>query len=93
MLGRAWTWRGFRKEVERIGGRFYSFEMDPFKESEMRFKKVMGTTIYQYLVCFRIELLAQYLTTTDRPLLDLAYEVGLKDGSNISRIFKKYNIE
>lgn len=57
---------------------------------EMRFKKVMGTSIYQYLVCFRIELLAQYLITTDRPLLDLAYEVGLKDGSNISRIFKKY---
>lgn len=57
---------------------------------EMRFKKVMGTTIYQYLISCRIELLAQLLTTTDRPLLDLAYEVGFKDGSNISRIFKKY---
>ena len=55
---------------------------------EMKFKKIMGTTVYQYLISVRIEHLAYLLTTTDRPLADLAFEVGFNDSNNISRIFK-----
>lgn len=55
---------------------------------EMKFKKIMGTSVYQYLISVRIEHLAYLLTTTDRPLADLAFEVGFNDSSNISRIFK-----
>lgn len=57
---------------------------------EMKFKKVTGQTIYQYLINIRIERLAYMLITTDRSPSDLAYEVGFRDLNNIFRTFKKY---
>lgn len=57
---------------------------------EMRFKNVMGTTVYQYIISTRVEHFAYLLATTDRSVFDIAYEVGFKDSSNISRIFKKF---
>ena len=57
---------------------------------EMRFKKATGYTIYQYLLHVRVEHFAHLLTTTDRPYIDLAYEVGFRDFSNVSRTFRKY---
>jgi len=57
---------------------------------EMRFKKATGYTIYQYLLSVRVEHLAYLITTTDRPYVDLAYEVGFRDFSNVSRTFRKY---
>ena len=52
---------------------------------ETRFKKAMEMTIYQYLQYTRTEHLSYLLCTTDRPYIDLAYEVGFKDIANVSR--------
>lgn len=57
---------------------------------EMRFKKATGYTIYQYLLSVRVEHFAYLITTTDRPYMDIAYEVGFRDLSNVSRTFRKY---
>lgn len=57
---------------------------------EMRFKKVMGVTIYQYLLKVRVEHLAYLLVTTDRPYIDIVYDVGFRDYNNVSRIFRKF---
>lgn len=57
---------------------------------EMRFKKVMGMTIYQYLLSVRVEHFAYLLSTTDHPFVDIAYEVGFRDFSNVSRTFRKF---
>ena len=57
---------------------------------EMRFKKATGYTIYQYLLNVRVQHFAYLMTTTDRPYVDLAYEVGFRDFSNVSRTFRKY---
>jgi len=57
---------------------------------EVKFKNAMNTSIYQYILNCRCNHLADLLLTTDRPLADLAIEVGFKDYNNISRVFKKY---
>lgn len=57
---------------------------------EMRFKKSTGLTIYQYLLERRVEHLSYLLSTTDRPYIDLAYESGFRDLSNVSRTFRKF---
>lgn len=57
---------------------------------EMRFKKATSMSIYQYLLVVRVEYFAYLLTTTDRSLMDIAYEVGFRDFTNVSRIFRKY---
>ena len=57
---------------------------------ETRFKKSTGMTIYQYLLSVRVEHLAYLLSTTSRPLADLAYEVGFRDFGNVSRTFRKF---
>jgi len=57
---------------------------------EMRFKKATGYTIYQYLLNVRVEHFAYLITTTHRSYVDIAYEVGFRDLSNVSRTFRKY---
>lgn len=57
---------------------------------EMRFKKATGFTIYQYLLYVRVEHLAYLITTTDRSYMDMAYEVGFRDFSNVTRTFRKF---
>lgn len=57
---------------------------------EMRFKKATGMTMYQYLLSVRVEHLAYLLSTTSRPYVDLAYEVGFRDFGNVSRTFRKF---
>ena len=57
---------------------------------EMRFKKATGVTIYQYLLNIRIRHFSYLLTTTDKPYIDLAYEVGFRDFANVTRTFRKY---
>ncbi len=59
---------------------------------EVKFKKEMGTSIYQFILQCRIEYLADLLVTTDLPLLDLALQSGFNDCKNISRIFKKLKV-
>lgn len=57
---------------------------------EIKFKNEMGISIYQFVLKCRVEYCAMLLITTDRTLLDLAFEVGFYDSKNISRVFKKY---
>ena len=57
---------------------------------EMRFKKATGYTIYQYLLNVRVEHFAYLITTTHRSYVDIAYEVGFRDLSNVSRTLRKY---
>lgn len=57
---------------------------------EMRFKKTTGMTIYQYLLSVRVEHFAYLLSTTERPFVDIAYEVGFRDFGNVSRTFRKF---
>lgn len=57
---------------------------------EMRFKKATGQTIYQYLLGVRVEHFAYLLSTSDRPYIDIACEVGFRDITNVSRTFRKY---
>lgn len=57
---------------------------------ELKFKKEMGgTTIYRYITHCRVARFAQYLTTTDLPLSEIATLCGISDYSNFSRVFKK----
>lgn len=57
---------------------------------EVRFKKALNVTIYQYLLRVRIARMAELLVTTDLPYADIVYQVGFSDISNVSRIFKRY---
>lgn len=57
---------------------------------EVKFKKETGTTIYQYILRCRCEHLAYMLVTTNRPIIEIAYEAGFTDYNNIARVFKKF---
>ena len=68
------------------------FQLVPLsrRSVEIRFKKATGMTIYQYLLNLRIEHFSYLLITSDKPYIDLAYEVGFRDIANVSRTFRKY---
>ncbi len=57
---------------------------------ETKFKAIMGTSIYQYILNCRCEKLANLIATTDLSLAEAAYEAGFNGYGNISRIFKKH---
>lgn len=57
---------------------------------ELKFKRVMGTSIYQYVLRCRVNRLANLLLSTNRPLADIADESGFRDYNNVSRIFRKF---
>ncbi|OQB31013.1 MAG: Xylose operon regulatory protein [Bacteroidetes bacterium ADurb.Bin174] len=56
---------------------------------EVKFKKELGISIYQFILKYRIEQFAKLLVNTDRLLFDIALECGFNDNKNISRVFKK----
>ncbi len=55
---------------------------------EIRFKKVTGKSIHQYIFDLRMERFSQLLLETDDSIADIAMEVGLADAKNLSRQFK-----
>jgi LacI family transcriptional regulator len=57
---------------------------------EKRFRKEMGTSIYQYLLNYRVEQFSRLLIKTNKPLAELAMECGFEDYKNVARIFRKY---
>ncbi len=57
---------------------------------EMKFKKEVGISTYQFVLYCRVERYANLLISTDLPLIELAFESGFNDYKNISRIFKKF---
>lgn len=56
---------------------------------EIKFKKVTGTSIYQYITDLRMNRFARLLLAGDEPIADLALQVGMPDAKNLSRWFKK----
>lgn len=57
---------------------------------EMKFRRVMGTSVYQYLNSVRVEHMAFLLSTTDKSIAEIAFEVGFNDSCNIARVFRKF---
>lgn len=57
---------------------------------ELKFKRVMGTSIYQYVLRCRVNKLANLLLSTNRQLADIADEAGFRDYNNVARIFRKF---
>ncbi|MFA6871246.1 MAG: DNA-binding transcriptional regulator [Bacteroidaceae bacterium] len=55
---------------------------------EIRFKRITRKSIYHYIFTLKMQCFTQLLLTTDRPINELAAEIGLADGKNISRQFK-----
>jgi AraC family transcriptional regulator len=53
------------------------------------FKKSTGFTPYQYIIKKRIELSQEMLTRTDKPISDIALEVGFANQSHFSNHFRK----
>ena len=53
------------------------------------FRRVTGTTPHQYLIGARIRLAARLLLDTDRPVTEVAYDVGFEDLSNFVRTFHR----
>ena len=53
------------------------------------FRQVTGTTPHQYLIGARLRLAARLLLDTDRPVTEIAYDVGFNDLSNFMRTFRR----
>ncbi|MPM49212.1 Xylose operon regulatory protein [bioreactor metagenome] len=56
---------------------------------EMKFKEATGTSVYQFILDKKLDLISTELLTTDKDLLDIAIEMGFNDVRNVYRIFKK----
>ncbi|MEA4994899.1 MAG: helix-turn-helix domain-containing protein, partial [Petrimonas sp.] len=56
---------------------------------EMKFKVATGTSVYQFILDKKVDLISTELLTTDKDLLDIAIEMGFNDVRNVYRIFKK----
>jgi len=57
---------------------------------EKKFKKETGTTIYQFLLKYKIEHFARAIINSDQSLENLAVECGFDEYKNVARIFQKY---
>src|SRR5215469_1691912 len=53
------------------------------------FSSVLGVTPHQYLVRSRLRRAARHLTEDDKPVTDVAYDVGFNDLSNFVRTFHR----
>lgn len=53
------------------------------------FRRVTGTTPHQYLLGTRVRLAIRMLLDTERPVTEIAYEVGFEDLSNFVRTFHR----
>lgn len=56
---------------------------------EMKFRKNTSMSVYQYILTYRIKLLANLLINKDEHISTLAYRVGFQELKNVSRQFKK----
>lgn len=57
---------------------------------EMKFKEATGTSVYQFILDKKVDLISTELLTTDKDLLDIAIGMGFNDVRNVYRIFKKH---
>lgn len=56
---------------------------------EKKFKEATGTSVYQFILDKKVDLISTELLTTDKDLLDIAIGMGFNDVRNVYRIFKK----
>ena len=56
---------------------------------EVRFKKVIGLSIYQYISQQRIGRFSEMLLDTNDPIQDIAFKLGEDDAKGICRRFKE----
>ena len=57
------------------------------------FKQEFGTTVFQYLFDYRMEMAAQYLLDTDLPIADIGIRLGYDYQSHFCTAFKrKYGV-
>jgi len=57
---------------------------------EKKFREATGTSVHQFILDKKVDLISTELLTTDKGLLDIAIETGFNDVRNVYRIFKKY---
>lgn len=57
---------------------------------ESKFLKEMGTTLKKYVNMYRVEKAKEFLTTTDSPITNLAYQLGWASSNYFCTVFKKY---
>lgn len=57
---------------------------------EIKFKKEVGVSVYQYVLQYRVEQLADLLLKTDKPLMELADMCGFDGSKNVACVFYKY---
>lgn len=55
---------------------------------ESLFKRITGNSIYEYILNLRIEKFSFELMSTNRPIIDIALDLGYIDYKNLSRQFK-----
>lgn len=53
------------------------------------FKQHMGCTFTEYLNDYRLSVAETLLSSTDKPILDISYEIGFTNLSYFNRLFKK----
>jgi len=56
---------------------------------ELKFKEIMGTTVYQFILDSKIDFIKDQLLTTDKDILDIAFEAGFNDVRSVYRVFRK----
>jgi len=56
---------------------------------EKRFKETTGKGVYQYVLALRMQKIAEKLLETDKPINEIAFDVGINMSNNISRQFKQ----
>ncbi len=56
---------------------------------EIRFQKVTGLPVYEYIFNLRIERFTQKLLETDNSIFEIAVDLGLNDSKNIAQQFKQ----
>lgn len=57
---------------------------------EVLFKEITGESIYSYILGLRIDKFAAELIETNKPIIDIALELGYVDYKNISRQFRLF---
>lgn len=67
-------------------------ELVPFSRRvfEKKFKEETGSSIYQFILDYRINRFAEKLLTSDSPIENIGIGCGFRNGQNISRIFTRH---
>ncbi len=55
------------------------------------FKKINGTTPWEYITGKKIEIAQELLRTTKKSIIEIAFECGFSNSANFNRAFRKYS--